>query len=85
MTRTPLPEWFAGRIAAGRGDKTRAAVLHKAMRALQVAKVRTLEELCAMSPAELLRVKGIGPSAVWLIDDLLQAEGKSLHAPGRRW
>lgn len=83
MTRTPLPEWLAGRIAAGRGDKTRAAVLYKAMRALQVAKVRTVEELCAMTPAELLRVPGIGPSAVWVISDLLEADGRSLRQTKR--
>jgi len=48
--------------------------------ALLAIGVRTLDEVAAMGEAALLALHGVGPKAVRILREALEAEGRSLRA-----
>ncbi|MCC3761613.1 hypothetical protein K3N28_00800 [Glycomyces sp. TRM65418] len=65
--------------ATGEGDLP-AAIGRPATRALHGAGLTTLDRVAARSEAELLRLHGVGPKTIRVLEQVLAEQGRSLRA-----
>jgi hypothetical protein len=61
-----------------------AGVSNPALRALHAAGYTRLDQLTTVSERELLALHGMGPKAIGILREALQAQGKSFAAPESR-